>query len=101
MNEAKDSPKRQKKNLRTPINGKFNDISSPDLVIIYLYINLQNIRIKKCHCRAFITNSVIPTHSHNDIEQQARLGSNVMFRLSLRHHQCRVTCLPVKVPCVF
>jgi hypothetical protein len=56
INEAKDSPKSQKKKtLRTLINGEFNDISSADLVIKCLCINLQNIKInKKYHCTAFI-----------------------------------------------
>jgi hypothetical protein len=50
------------KNIRTPINGKFNDIGSVDLVIKkliflikYLCTNLQNIKINNiCHCNAFI-----------------------------------------------
>jgi hypothetical protein len=30
------------KKIRTPMNGKFNDIGSANLVIKYLCINLQN-----------------------------------------------------------
>jgi hypothetical protein len=30
MNEAKDSPKRQKKNFKKQINGTFNNIGSAD-----------------------------------------------------------------------
>jgi hypothetical protein len=42
---AKDSSKY--KNLRTPINRKFNDTGSANLIIKYLYNNLQNIKINK------------------------------------------------------
>jgi hypothetical protein len=44
--KQKIAPK-DKENLRTPINGKFNDIGSAGLVIKYLCINLQNIKTNK------------------------------------------------------
>jgi hypothetical protein len=36
----------KKKNLAS-INGKFNDIGTANLVITYLRINLQNVKINK------------------------------------------------------
>jgi hypothetical protein len=45
ISEAKDSPKIKK--LRMPINRKCNDTVSANLIIKYLNINLQNIKINK------------------------------------------------------
>jgi hypothetical protein len=46
---------KDKKRLRTPINGKFNNIGGAYLLIKFLCINLQNIKVnKKYHCRPVI-----------------------------------------------